>query len=190
MNINESEIGKTIRALRKSKKLTLDTLAEKSGFTKGYLSKVENSDKAPPVSTLLNIASILGVGISELFREEQESTVLTLVRKKERQVIAGDGSRFGYSYEPLAHKYPDKQMNPYILAIPKDIEKTPFFNHPGEELFMVMEGSVRFLHGDSEYILEEGDSIYFDSGIAHRGFAENCDLAKCLIVIFRLEVEE
>ncbi len=66
----ESEIGDKIRRLRKNKEMTLDQLAVKCCVTKGYLSKVENSDKAPPVSTLINIAAGLGVGISEIFGED------------------------------------------------------------------------------------------------------------------------
>jgi transcriptional regulator with XRE-family HTH domain len=58
--IPESDIGSNIRKIRKSKRLTLDKLAGKSGISKGYLSKVENSDKSPPVSTLINIAEKVG----------------------------------------------------------------------------------------------------------------------------------
>ena len=54
--IPESQIGKNIKALRLSQKQTLESLAAKAGITKGYLSKVENSDKAPPISTLIVIA--------------------------------------------------------------------------------------------------------------------------------------
>ena len=64
--IPESQIGKNIKTLRLAQKLTIKALSEKAGITKGYLSKVENSDKAPPVSTLLVIAKALGVTISKL----------------------------------------------------------------------------------------------------------------------------
>ena len=124
----ESEIGDKIRQLRKKKGLTLGRLAEKCGVTKGYLSKVENSDKAPPVSTLINIAAGLDVGISEIFGEDQLAPSLTLIKKKNRPIMARDGTRFGYSYETLAHNYPRKHMEPYILTIPKDIEQHHFPN--------------------------------------------------------------
>ena len=182
----ETEIGKNIRSLRKSKKMTLDHLAEKSGISKGYLSKVENSDKAPPVSTLMNIAGGLSVTISEIFGETSNGAPsLTLVRKDKRPIMALDRTRFGYSYQPLAHNFSKKHMNPYILTIPEGIEKTPLFSHPGEEMFIVMKGKVRFIHAEKEYFLEEGDTIYFDSGLPHRGFAIGQDEAICLIVIYK-----
>jgi transcriptional regulator with XRE-family HTH domain len=182
----EHEIGKNVRMMRKLKELTLEDLAQRTGFTKGYLSKVENSEKAPPVSTLLNIAKALKVSLSELFGESREPTSLSFVPKSERLQMARNGSRFGYSYETLAHKYPNKKMEPYILTIPPGIEEHPLFEHAGEELLFVLKGSLKFLHGDNEYFLEKGDCLYFDSGIPHRGFALGDGEVKILIVILTI----
>ena len=74
--LHEHEIGKNIRMIRKLKESTLKDLAGKTDFTKGYLSKVENSEKAPPVSTLLRIAKAMGVSMSTLFGEGHEPTSL------------------------------------------------------------------------------------------------------------------
>ena len=169
--------------IRKLRELTLEDLAERTGFTKGYLSKVENSEKAPPVSTLLNIAKAMAVSMSELFGESREPTTLSLVKKSERQQMARNGTSFGYSYETLAHKYPNKKMEPYILTIPPEIEDHPLFQHQGEELIFVLQGTLKFWHGENEYLLEEGDSIYFDSGMPHRGFALGSREVKILIVM-------
>jgi len=54
--IIEANIGKRIKSLRNKKRITLESLAIETGFTKEYLSKVEKSQKAPPVSTLGTIA--------------------------------------------------------------------------------------------------------------------------------------
>ena len=69
--ISEKDIGKRIKEIRISKEMTLEILSEITGFTKGYLSKVENSEKAPPVSTLIRIAGALEVRLSEIFQEEE-----------------------------------------------------------------------------------------------------------------------
>ena len=60
----ESEIGKRIKASRISKKFTLEQLAKQTGFTKGYLSRIEKSEKSPPLATLGIIARVLGITIS------------------------------------------------------------------------------------------------------------------------------
>ncbi len=182
--IPESEIGKNIRRIRKERGLTLEDVAQKAGFSRGYLSKVEHSDKAPPVSTLLNISEALHVSVSEILGEVQEQPSCSLVRLAERQLMARGATMFGYSYETLAHKYPQKHMEPYILTIPKELAQTPLFQHKGEEMMMILEGSMNFFHGENEYVMHKGDCIYFDSGISHRGISVGEGAVKVLMVIF------
>jgi transcriptional regulator with XRE-family HTH domain len=182
--IPESQIGKNIKALRLSQNLTIKTLADKAGITKGYLSKVENSDKAPPVSTLLVIAKALGVTVSQLLGEENAPVRCSLVKKNERMLMARNGTVFGYSYETLAHPYLDKKMEPYILTIPAKSEERSIFQHEGEEMLLVIEGTMRFLHGEDEYIVETGDCVYFDSSVPHFGRPADDRDVKCVMVIY------
>jgi transcriptional regulator with XRE-family HTH domain len=182
--IDEAEIGPKIKFMRLERGLNLRDLAEATGFTKGYLSKVENSKKAPPVSTLLVLAKTLGVNISAIFSEDDDKPVITLVKKSERKTMARDGTAFGYAYEPLAHKFPQRHMDPYVLTLPLKPRKRVVFQHKGEEILMVLEGTMRFMHGEREFLVEEGDCIYFDASIPHFGIAEESKPVKCLMVIF------
>src|SRR5512143_2325947 len=127
--IIEAEIGKRIKAFRKARKITLDQLAEKTGFSKGYLSKVEKSEKAPPVSTLGNIARALDVTISALLDEESQRTTFWLVRKDERPFVKRDGTAFEYAYEAMAYKYPNRIMEPFVLTLPVKPKKRSFYQH-------------------------------------------------------------
>jgi len=185
--IDESELGGTIRQYRMQKGLTLQELARRSGITKGYLSRIEKARKAPPVSTIINIAKALGVGISDIFGERQEGKAVSLVKKAERRHIARDGTVFGYAYETLAHKFIHRHMEPYILTLPVKPKKNVLFQHKGEELLFVLEGTMKFFHGDKEFIVEEGDCIYFDASIPHYGVCQNKKEVKCLMVIYASE---
>jgi transcriptional regulator with XRE-family HTH domain len=181
--IVEAEIGKRIRAFRTDKRITLDQLAKKTGFTKGYLSKVEKSKKSPPVSTLGIIARTLGVTISALLGEEAPRTSLCLVRKDERPLISRDGTAFGYSYEAMAYKYPNKIMEPFLLTLPVKPKKRTVYQHEGEEILFVIQGTMKFLHGSEEYIVNEGDCVYFDSSLPHFGESIGPEEVKCFMVI-------
>jgi transcriptional regulator with XRE-family HTH domain len=182
--IVEAEIGKRINAFRTQKRITLEQLANQTGFTKGYLSKVEKSKKSPPVSTLGIIARALGVTISALLGEEATRTSFCLVRKDERPLIARDGSAFGYSYEAMAYKYPNKIMEPFILTLPVKPKKRTLYRHEGEEILFVIQGTMRFLHGNEEYVVNEGDCIYFDSNLPHWGESTGPEEVKCFMVIY------
>lgn len=167
--------------------MTLQELADKTGYSKGYLSKIENTEKAPPVSTLINIAKALNISMSEIFGEVEENSPICLVKKGERRIIARDGSIFGYAYETLAHKFHNKKMEPYCLTIPLAPKENVLFQHKGEEILFVVEGTMKFYHGEEEFIVEEGDCVYFDSSIPHYGVCEGNREVKCLMVIYTPE---
>ena len=181
--IIEAEIGQRIKALRTEKRITLDQLAKQTGFSKGYLSKVEKSQKAPPVSTLGNIARAFNVTISSLLGEASPRTSFCLVRRGERPLVARDGSAFDYSYEAMAYSYPNKIMEPFILTLPLGPKKKTFYQHEGEEILFVIQGSMKFIHGNEEYTVNEGDCIYFDSSIPHFGESIGRKAVKCFMVI-------
>lgn len=182
--IVESEIGKRIRAFRTKKSITLEQLASQTGFTKGYLSKVEKSKKSPPVSTLGIIARALGVTISAILAEENPTIPFCFVKKGESPLISRDGNSSEYSYEAIAYKFPNKKMEPFILTLPVNPKKKNMYRHEGEELLFVLEGTMQFQYNNQEYIVEQGDCIYFNSSLPHFGESMGEQKVRCLIVIY------
>lgn len=177
-------IGNKIRVLRKSMKTTLDTLAVRTGLTKGYLSKIERGLQSPPIATLSKISSALNVDITIFFERRNQEVKCSIVRKDERNPIAQKGNIFGYHYETIAHKKHDKAMNPFIITlIPHPGDQT-VFRHEGQEMMFVLQGSMEFLYGDERHILNEGDCVYFDSEVSHRGQCYGDTESKVLVVIY------
>jgi transcriptional regulator with XRE-family HTH domain len=185
-SIVEAEIGKRIKAIRVEKRFTLENLAAHTGFTKGYLSKVEKSEKSPPVSTLITIARALNVSMSLLLGEKSQSAPICLVKKGEGHLIAGDGTAFGYSYEAVAYKFKSKLMEPFILNLPVNPPKRTIYQHEGQEILFVLEGMMKFHHGTEELIAKEGDCLYFDSSISHFGESVGNKAVKCLMIVCSL----
>jgi transcriptional regulator with XRE-family HTH domain len=187
--INESEIGRRIKASRINKRFTLEQLAKQTGFTKGYLSRIEKSEKSPPLSTLGIIARVLGITISFLVGEEEQQTSFGIVKKGERPLVVR-GNALDYSYEAVAHTFPNKKMEPFILTLPLKPKKKTIHQHEGEELLFVLEGAMKFLLGNREYSLEEGDCIYFDSSLPHFGESAGRKETKCFMVIYTPPAKE
>ena len=52
-----------VREIRLKQNMTLETLAELSGISKGHLSKIESQERAPKLSTMIMIAKALKVDI-------------------------------------------------------------------------------------------------------------------------------
>jgi transcriptional regulator with XRE-family HTH domain len=182
--IEEAEIGKRVQEIRKQKGFTLRTLAERTGFSQGFLSKVENSKKAPSIGTLMRLAKALNVRMADFFGEAQPDTTITLVRAGERKEMARDGTSFGYRYEALAPQFLNKHMDPYIIKDAPGRKTNTYFQNEGEEMLYVLEGKAKFVHGDKEFILEEGDCVYFNASIPHYGVPLGEKELKCLLVFY------
>lgn len=182
--IREDQIGQRIKQLRLARNLTQQVLAEMAGVTKGYLSKIENSSTSPPISTLVNITQALGLRLSTFFSSEDVRTSITLVKATDRRTVARSGSNFGYSYEPLAQNFPNRQMEPYIVTLPVNPEKKTIFQHKGQEMLYVMQGTMKFFYDDQAYIAEEGDCLYFDAIVPHYAVCAGNEEVRCLMVIY------
>jgi transcriptional regulator with XRE-family HTH domain len=182
--MDEKKIGERINKLRLNKKMTLESLANVTGFTSGYLSRIENSENAPPISTLSKIGQALEVDISFLLFEYPADSQrnMVIVRKDDPKELVDRKASFGYRYEALADKKVGKNMEPYILY--PDFEYSTIFQHEGEEFFYILEGRVEFVYGDVRYVLETGDSMYFDAHIPHSGISLGDQKAKILIIIY------
>ena len=179
----DRQIGSHLKALRAARGMTLERLAAATGLTKSYLSKIQNSRKLPPIATLSRIANALGIGIGSFFGDVLEQREgASVVRRGERLPVVRGGTAFGYDYVSLAHKRLSKSMDPFVFTFPSKIDTHVFFDHGGEEFVFILSGKVVFQVGDERWTLEEGDSIYFDAAIPHRGWSVGRD-AKALVVV-------
>jgi transcriptional regulator with XRE-family HTH domain len=185
--MDEIIIGKKIHHIRLQNRLTLQEIAQRTEFTKGYLSLIEQGKKSPPIASLSKIAKALDVDIAAFFERKKAKDRITLVRKGERKVVVRDEKVFGYRYESIASAKRPKRMEPFVVTHLPESKETSWFDHEGEELFYVLEGKINFFYGDETYLLCEGDCIYLDPSIQHRGVAVGKKPAKALVVIYSSE---
>jgi transcriptional regulator with XRE-family HTH domain len=121
---SELNIARKIRQIRLQSKLTLERVAEVTGFTKSYLSMVESGKKLPPIPSLSKIAKALDVGIVAFFDQRRPEDRITWVRKAEGKVVVRDGTAFGHRYESVAPTKRQKKMDPFIVTdLPKSNER-------------------------------------------------------------------
>lgn len=183
---DEHIIVERIKALRLQQGLTLDQLADLSGLTKGYLSRIENSDKSPPFSTLARLASALNTDLISFFADEDgegKDTNIDIVRSEDSKKVNRKIAPEAYLYESLAFRMRGKNMEPMLVTLEADAPVTPFL-HDGEEFIYLLEGILELRYEGETYILEPGDSAYFDSGIEHSGRSLGDGPARFLCVIY------
>ncbi len=180
--MDKRKIVKQIRELRFKKQFTLQKLADETGLIKSYLSMIESGKKSPPIASLSKIADALNVDITDFFHQKNPEDQISLVRKGDRQAIADHGTAYGYHYESIAPVKKQKMMEPIVITHPCKTHQI-WLDHEGKELLFVLEGKFKFYYGKNEYLLKEGDCVYFDSSIPHMGEASRNKPAKTLVVI-------
>jgi len=190
--LKELNLGQKIKTLRQRKGVSLQQMAEKSSLSVPLLSQIESEVVAPPVATLLKISRALNVNIGYFFQEEESGKRAVVVRKNERKQIFRriheDPSKVGYYYESLAYPKADKHMEPFQVQFElKKKEDLIFFNHKGEEFVFVLEGQLECNYEDETFLLDPGDSLYFDSSFPHAFRAVGKKNALAIDVIYAEE---
>jgi transcriptional regulator with XRE-family HTH domain len=190
--LKELNLGQKIKTLRQRKGLSFQQMADKSSLSVPLLSQIESEVVAPPVATLLKISRALNVNIGYFFQEEESGKRAVVVRKNERKQIFRriheDPSKVGYYYESLAYPKADKHMEPFQVQFEvKKKEDLIFFNHKGEEFVFVLEGQLECNYEDETFLLDPGDSLYFDSSFPHAFRAVGKKNALAIDVIYAEE---
>lgn len=181
--MDETFISSNIKTLRNQKKITLQALSEQTGLTKGYLSKVERSKKAPPYATLTRIADALGVEATRILSRDIAPAAdarLSISRKKNQTI--GPPCFPGTPPHDLARDKTGKNMAPAILHVSGKTTKMDAFE--GEKFIYVTHGCIEFTYDDKTYVLEKGDSIYLDAGVFHAAKSLGDTTAQLLVVIY------
>ncbi|GAB4266367.1 MAG: XRE family transcriptional regulator [Deferrisomatales bacterium] len=184
----ELEIGSKIKALRLSRKKTLQDVADETGFSPALISQIENNNVSPPLATLSKIAKTLGVRVGYFFRDEGPEEAYEVMRREERpvvtRVISRTGGKHGYVYHALTHRKRDKVMEPFLLFVdPGMRDEENLYSHEGEEFLLILEGETELLLENERIVLREGDSVYFESSLRHRLLAHGDGGAKVLAVL-------
>ncbi|WP_296991948.1 helix-turn-helix domain-containing protein [Thalassospira sp. UBA1131] len=166
----EIAIGHEVRALRKKLGITISDLASATGISMGMLSKIENGVTSPSLTSLQALASALGVPVTDFFRRYEEPRNAVFVKSGEGVAIERRGTRAGHEYNLLGHIDNNTSgvvVEPYLLTLTKESSSFPAFQHEGMEFIYMLEGEVRYRHGDQLYYMKEGDSLFFDADARH-----------------------
>jgi len=127
--------------------------------------KYENGELDIPISVLYNIAGKLGTDVTVIMTGESPRMESAAVCRKGKGVQV---ERFpGYEYTSLAYNFKSRTLEPLLVLLDSSHSSTAQLLHSGQEFNYVTEGMVKVIVGTAEYILHEGDSIYFDATLPH-----------------------
>ncbi|WER50782.1 XRE family transcriptional regulator [Cupriavidus sp. WKF15] len=160
--------GHYARAARRRQNLTLDELAERTGLSKGHLSRFERGEKSLSIAALIRLAEALHTRVSTLLGESAGTDGLHVVRAADRQVLSSSSSEGGYRYAALSRAQADAPYEAFIVHLNAESSMNKGAYHGGEEMFFVLSGAVEIELEAHTLVLRSGDYAQFPGHIQHR----------------------
>ena len=155
------DIGSKIKRLRQANGLTLEELANRSELTKGFLSQLERDLTSPSVATLEDILEALGTNLQEFFSEKPAEQIA--FKKDDFFINEQDDYIISYII-PNAQK---NDMEPILIELEKGKQSMTIDPHEGQEFGYVIQGKIKLINGDNEFILKKGETFYLKGLVSH-----------------------
>ena len=160
MNVQVKSIAERIAGLREILGISAAEMAEKLDIDIGQYSDYENAAVSIPRGVLYAISAIFNIDPTELISgDAPRMDNYTLVRN-------GTGLKVerykGYSFASLAFNYKNRTMDPMVVTIAKNEKNVKPVAHKGQEFNYCLKGTVKVTVGTKEFVLKEGDSLYFN----------------------------
>lgn len=165
MNEQILQISARIREMRDILDLDAAEVAARLGIPVEEYLRYEQGEDDIPISVLYAAAGVFAVDPTVLLTGEgPRMDAYTIVR-------AGQGMHVdrcpGYSFESLAYNYIGRDMEPMIVTVSAKDEPAELIEHGGQEFNLCLSGSIAVIIKGREFILHEGDSIYFNPRAPH-----------------------
>lgn len=160
-DISENDLGVRLRQLRLDKGWVLGRLAEESGLSEAYLSRVETGARTPSLGTIFSVARALGVPVGEVFDKPEADAGYTIHRHEDHAGEVVGGQAVGLSSSAAWSSLEAVRLT--LAANHPGVAS----RHRGEEFVLVLSGDVRVNLETTTVDLATGDSIHFDASMEH-----------------------
>lgn len=162
------QVGVKMRQIRTLRKLTLDAVAQRTGLSKGLLSKIENFRTIPSLPVLAAIARSLRIELAELVSGIGRPTAspYVVIRKKDRMFVKRDNA-IGFLYQSLmTRNVGDRVFEAFVLTL-RPRARRKFVTTDGHQFVFILKGTIVFHIGSERLHLQNGDALFFDGRIPH-----------------------
>ena len=182
MNEEIKAVADRLVGLREIMDVSVEEAAQVCGIPVEKYQSYETGEVDIPVGVLQSMSKKYDIDLGTLISGKEPHMHSYCLTKKDKGLSVD--RRNDYKYQALAAGFQNRKADPFIVTItPEDTKEIHFNSHPGHEFEYMLSGSMKCVVDGKEMILEEGDSIYFDSTKLHGMQALNGKNAKFLAVI-------
>jgi transcriptional regulator with XRE-family HTH domain len=174
-----------LKLLRIQHGYTLEQIAQRTGLTRSYLSKVERGLSTPSIESALSIAKVLGVRVDRLFGNNSDEESITITRSEKIKVNNLSGSM-----ALVSGLTSGRFMRAFVIhPSSKGSRGRVMSHHEGEEILYVLEGKIELDIARRKEVLSKGDCAHFDSTVPHKLVSISERPSMVLVVIASSENE-
>jgi len=155
-------LGARLRHAREQRQLSLGDVAERTGLSRGFLSRVERDKTSPSVASLMAVCEAISLPLERLFATPS----FTVVRAADRPTATLPGAAVVDTLITPPHE-------PHVtvvetLAAPGGSGGDGYYTIPSEcEVCYVLEGDIEVELEDGTYSLGPGDALTFGAAVPH-----------------------
>ncbi|WP_028241391.1 cupin domain-containing protein [Stutzerimonas azotifigens] len=161
------DVGARLQNIRKLKGLSQRELAKRAGVTNSTISMIEKNSVSPSISSLKKVLGGIPMSLVEFFSMDLDQDNDTQVVYKASELI--DISDGAVSMRLIGKAHPDRAIAFLSETYPPGSDTgEEMLVHEGEEAGMLVEGRLELTVSGQTYVLETGDSYYFESSKPHR----------------------
>lgn len=178
--IEEIDVGRRLREFRTARGLSIRALAEMSGLNFNTLSLIENGKTSPSVSTLQQLAQALRIPVAAFFATDQPPTKVVFQQAGNRPQAA-----FAHGMlEDLGAGLSMSGAKPLLITLQPGAGSGPDpIVHTGLEFVYCLEGRLSYAIEEQTYLLQPGDSLFFEAHLPHRwGNTEHTPVYSLLVL--------
>lgn len=157
------DIGTRIRAYRKRAGLTLIELADQSGLSASFISKIESEKLGLSVESLDKLTTSLGLRLGDLLEQDEQIPMVSSRDLRSRLHLGGN-----IFYEQVSPSQANFLLSTGVVTSNPGDDSGELTEHEGDEVHFIIKGKFRFTIGGEEFILKEGDAISTHAKVLHK----------------------
>ena len=183
MEKNTENFADKMKKLRLKKKVSLEELEKKTGYSVEYLSQIENNEMLTPVSVILSVSQSLSIPSEDLLLSKSEKQSHRKNSKQRKESFEKRSE--SYCYKVLTPQGNNKHLNAFKVTInPNQDHEMIEYHHSGEEFIYVLSGVLQLKVGQTTFTLKPEESMHFDSSKAHKLWSVSEEPTQILVTIY------
>ncbi|MGL1932635.1 MAG: XRE family transcriptional regulator [Desulfotalea sp.] len=165
---NLQQIGKRLKLYREKLNLTVADLAARTGVSELSIQGFEAGTASASIGVMTKLSRALGQRVGT-FMDDQDAKdpLITRLGDRNKSIDSYQCNEDGhYRSHALGAGKADRHMEPFYVKF-SPVDKANFSSHEGEEFVVVIAGELELIYGNETHVLQQGDTMYYNSIVPH-----------------------